>query len=106
MKKLILAALVTAFIATTAVYAQKPKPNVNANRHPNLAAAQAMLGRCPQAVELLRRAVAADPSLAQSARDDEFLAPCRSHPGFAAALRSGPVPAPPARRPPKRPRRK
>jgi len=45
MKKLILAALVTAFIATTAVYAQKPKPNVNANRHPNLAAAQADLTR-------------------------------------------------------------
>ena len=43
MKKLILAALVTAFIATTAVYAQKP--NVNANRHPNLAAAQADLTR-------------------------------------------------------------
>jgi len=45
MKKLILAALVTAFMATTAVYAQKPKPNVNANRHPNLAAAQADLTR-------------------------------------------------------------
>ena len=45
MKKLILAALVTAFVATTAVYAQKPKPNVSANRHPNLAAAQADLTR-------------------------------------------------------------
>ena len=45
MKKIILTALVTAFVATAAVYAQKPKPNVNANKHPNLAAAQADLTR-------------------------------------------------------------
>lgn len=44
MKKLIAMAVVTAFVATAGVvYAQKPKPNVNANKHPNIAAAQTAL---------------------------------------------------------------
>jgi tetratricopeptide (TPR) repeat protein len=72
----------------------------------NLAAAQAALGRCPQAVELLRRAVAADPSFAQAALEDEYLAACRDHPGFAAALRGGPATATTPRGKAKPPRRK
>jgi hypothetical protein len=58
----------------------------------NLAAAQSMLGRGPQALELLRRAVNADPSIAEAAQDDPFLDPIRGLPGFAAALRGGPAP--------------
>ncbi len=59
----------------------------------NLAGAQAAAGRCPQAVELLRRAVAADPRFASAAQESPYLAPCRTHPHFAAALRPTQPPA-------------
>jgi hypothetical protein len=51
-----------------------------------------MLGRPAQALELLRRAVNADPSIAEDAQDDPFLDPIRGLPGFAATLRGGPAP--------------
>jgi hypothetical protein len=41
LKRLLLAGLITAFVATAGiVYAQKPTPNVSPVRHPNLSAAQ------------------------------------------------------------------
>ena len=46
MKRLILAGLITAFVTTAGlVYAQQPKPNVSAVKHPNLNAAQVALTR-------------------------------------------------------------
>jgi hypothetical protein len=46
MKQLILAGLITAFVATAGiVYAQKPTPNTSAARHPNLHQAQVDLER-------------------------------------------------------------
>jgi hypothetical protein len=50
MKRLITAAVVTAFIATGVVYAQKPKPTVNPAKHPNLAAAQTALEKAFQKI--------------------------------------------------------
>jgi hypothetical protein len=46
MKRLILTGLTAAFIATAGiVYAQQPKPNTSAVKHPNLNAAQVSLQR-------------------------------------------------------------
>jgi tetratricopeptide (TPR) repeat protein len=53
----------------------------------NVAAAYATLGRCAQCVSYLRRAVAADPAVAEDAQEDEFLDPCRRFPSLAATLR-------------------
>jgi tetratricopeptide (TPR) repeat protein len=65
----------------------------------NLAAAEARLGRCPQAVELLRRAVAREPALLPEAAQDDDFADCRANPAFTRLLRDGATPAAPAKSP-------
>ncbi len=65
--------------------AQRVTPNSAAGFY-NLAAAEAAGGRCPQAVALLRRAVAADPDFAADAEEDPNFDACRGTRGFQEAL--------------------
>ena len=52
----------------------------------NLATAHAALNHCPRALEVLRRAIAAEPELLPAANDNEFLAPCLKLPAAQSLL--------------------